>query len=184
MPYFHFYGESGDSGDGATDQPSPDSAFRYEPLSSHFKAEDVDGVAAVALGLIRAAGVGRMRVRYDGGNDEGFAHADDMWINGERKSLGEVLNLVTTPANVEAIRVAAGGPDTSQWYKADNFHRRAEPRRFISNVLDELADLIVTELLGSGYGTGEYEMYGALIIDLETGEINDDPDAERPAGGI
>lgn len=50
----------------------------------------------------------------------------------------------------------------------------------ISDAFDELAHEVASQLLGSGYGTGELELYGAASVVFETGEINDDPQAERP----
>jgi hypothetical protein len=41
-----------------------------------------------------------------------------------------------------------------------------------------LCDEWATMLLGSGYGTGEYSMYGAFTVDLEACTISDDPDAD------
>ena len=37
-----------------------------------------------------------------------------------------------------------------------------------------------TVLLGKGFGTGEYELYGAFTANLETGELVDDPTAVKP----
>ena len=80
----------------------------------------------------------------------------------------------------EKIRGAATVPKSSYWAVAGEYYRKNAPRRVISDALDELAHEIASQLLGTGYGTGEYTLYGAVTVDFETGEMNDDPDAEQP----
>jgi hypothetical protein len=48
------------------------------------------------------------------------------------------------------------------------------------SALDDLGGELAIKLLGSGYGTGEYEMYGAFTADILTGELIDDPNALKP----
>jgi hypothetical protein len=181
MPFYHFYGESGeedDVGDGESNVPG---AFEYDTVSAKFNAGALQGVPAAALEMVLAAGVTEMRVRYDGGNDEGFAHADDMWINGDRKFLDDIIDAIATPMNVDAIRIAAEAePNSSVWGDGARHYRNREPRNVIADALDDLAHEIASQLLGQGYGTGEYELYGAVTMIFETGEMIDDPAAERP----
>ena len=49
---------------------------------------------------------------------------------------------------------------------------------------DEFADALARRFLGEGYGTGEYEMFGAFEADLATGTLTDLPDADPPTGGV
>ena len=179
MPYLHFYGETGE---GPADEiPSnPSGSFEYESTTAQFDSGALRGVAAVMLRLLLEKGVTEMRVRYDGGNDEGFAHADDTWINGERYSASEIAASIAIPANVPAIQSSADEPGGSYWGNASAHYRQMEPRRVISDALDELAHEVATQLLGQGYGTGEYELYGAATVVFETGQILDDPAAQQP----
>jgi hypothetical protein len=40
---------------------------------------------------------------------------------------------------------------------------------------------LAVKLLGLGFGTGEYDMYGAFTADFRSGELIDDPNAVKPA---
>jgi len=179
MPFYHFYGEFGDEDDDGIES-APTGGFEYEDGSAQFKADKLDGVPALTLKLLLSIGVAEMRVCYDGGSDEGFAHADDMWIDGNRKFLDDIIDALNTPASVDAIQAAATAPKASYWHNAPEHYRKDEPRQAISDALDELAHEVASQLLGSGYGTGEYELYGAVIVVFETGEMMDDPQAQRP----
>ncbi len=180
MPFYNFYGEFGDGDDDGNSESTSPGSFEYKGATAQFNADDLKGVPAVALGMVLAAGIAEMRVLYDGGSDEGFAHADDMWINGDRKVVDEICEMLASPANVDAIRAAATEPDGSQWGDAIAHYRKKEPRKVVADALDELAHEIASQLLGSGYGTGEYELYGAVMVVFETGEMIDDANAERP----
>ena len=52
--------------------------------------------------------------------------------------------------------------------------------KMAAGIADDLATTFASRLLGEGFGTGEYELYGAFVIDLETGDMVDDPDAQKP----
>lgn len=180
MPYYHFYGYTGEEpADEATDSTSS-GGFEYESMSAQFNSGALRGVAAEALQLLLAKGVTEMRVRYDGGSDEGFAHTDDMWINGERYSADDIAASLAVPANAHAIQAAADMPRGTYWHNGSAHYRNSELRKVISDALDELSHEIASQLLGQGYGTGEYELYGAATVVFETGQIIDDPAAQQP----
>jgi hypothetical protein len=54
------------------------------------------------------------------------------------------------------------------------------PEKLVALALDDLGDEMASSLLGRGYGTGEYSMYGVLTADLTTGTLTDEPSAQRP----
>lgn len=182
MPFYHFYNESDvdDESDLADPEMRPTGAFEYEETSARFSPKDLKGVAATAFELFRVAGVSAMRVLYDGGNDEGFAHPDDVWINGQRLSLHDVTHALVVDSNVEAIRSAVELPGGSFWGNGSAYYRQLTPEQAVAAAIEELANEIAIQLLGRGYGNGEYELYGAVTVDFATGQMMDDPNAERP----
>lgn len=129
MPFYHFFGDFEDDFNQERDEPGVPGAFEYESASTQFDAEKLSGLPALALELLKEAGVTEMRFLYDGGSDEGFAHADDMWIDGERKSLDEVIDTLSTPTNVERIRACALGEGNSYWHNAGEHYGKKEPSK-------------------------------------------------------
>lgn len=108
--------------------------------------------ALVALGAQRAY------LRYDGGGDEGFAWFDHcVMADGSMCDADELAKHLEAAAVVPTVQIWGG----------------ASPTR--SALDDILASTWATTLLGEGYGTGEYVMYGAFWVDLETGLVTDDP---------
>jgi hypothetical protein len=55
-------------------------------------------------------------------------------------------------------------------------------RAIVADALNDLAHEIASVLLGEGFGTGEYQLYGAFTADLKSGAITDDAKAKRPKG--
>lgn len=133
---------------GATDHSGPqavaatgmDEDARMEMVSAQFAA------AIAALGAVRAY------IRYDGGNDEGFAYFDHCVLRD-----GSVRDARAVASDLNAAGAAAF-PDPQ-------------------TLADEVANQWTSRLLGQGYGAGEYRMYGAFWVDLETGLVTDDPNA-------
>ena len=106
---------------------------------------------------LRDAGIERLYVRYDGGNDEGFGWVDSVERgNGERVPLE---NFVSEHADQQGLDDKA----------------KAELNDLIAH---ELGSDLAAQLLGGGFGTGEYVMYGALIADLSTLTLVEDRQAE------
>jgi len=52
-----------------------------------------------------------------------------------------------------------------------------DPKK-LDHILFDLCNEWASMLLGEGFGTGEYSMYGAFTVDLETCAITDDRDAD------
>ena len=112
-------------------------------------------VEMAAFGAVRAY------MRYDGGNDEGFAWFDHCVLkDGSTRDADQVA--------VELERKGLA-PNMKTWGS----------RSATRNALDDLvAGIWAAKLLGQGYGAGEYVMYGAFWVDLETGLATDD---QQPA---
>jgi hypothetical protein len=108
---------------------------------------EMEAVSARFAADLAALGAVRAYIRYDGGDDEGFAYFDHcVFKDGSVRNDSDVFSLLRASG-------AKGFP------------------------ADEVADEWTARLLGQGYGTGEYRMYGAFWVDLETGLVTDDPNA-------
>lgn len=121
-------------------------------------AVKAEAEAARFAEAMAALGAARAYVRYDGGNDEGFAWFDHCVMkDGSQRDADQLAK------DLESAGLA---PDMKTW-------GGRSPTR---NALDDLvATTWAVNLLGQGYGTGEYVMYGALWVDLESGIATDDP---------
>ncbi|NNJ24930.1 hypothetical protein [Alienimonas chondri] len=113
----------------------------FDPATLDFEGDDMSGLVT----KLRSLGYSDVRIQYDGGWDEGFAHFD-----------------------------AALAPDGT----ADDAATVAGRLTKGDGDLDELAHALAVSLLMEGYGTGEYEMFGAFTADLATGALTDLKDAE------
>jgi hypothetical protein len=129
---------------------------KSRPGSGRDEPEELGELVAVLVPAMRALGIVSVYCRYDGGNDEGFA-----WIDSATLVDGSVIDEPTLRAGL----VAAGAH--VQLAEADTVYA----------LRHDLADAWASLLLGRGYGTGEYVMYGAFTADLLTGELTDDPAA-------
>lgn len=106
----------------------------------------------VKLGAVRAC------IRYDGGNDEGFA-----WFEHCVMRDGSTRDVEELARDLEA----AGVTRPADFYTGGTF----------SNFLEDvIADTWCWRLLGYGWGAGPFVLYGACYVDLQTGVVTDDPD--------
>src|SRR5687768_11263958 len=156
----------------------PSGAFEYESAEAAFDAAKLSAVGRAALDALRGAGATALKVRYDGGYDEGFSHAEAVVFGQQARDHEQVARDLTTPQLVAHIRAAAA--QESQWHNASEFYAGASDPEVVRHAMDELAHELASKLLGEGYGTGEYELYGAFTADLETGRIEDHEDAAKP----
>jgi hypothetical protein len=151
----------------------PPAEVAYKPRP--FDPATLPPVAAAAYLMLRDAGVVQFRVRYDGGHDEGFAHADcGRTADGVVCSIDKLVADLSTPDRIDELQAAFGATASAAYYT------QLAPGELPRHALDGLADEAVGCLLGQGYGTGEYSMYGAVVIDLTTGRLIDEPSAPRP----
>ena len=111
---------------------------------------------------------------YDGGNDEGFGNLEKCETSSGTEVPVEAL--LDNAAFVEAVTplVTSARPPIM----------RPEPAGLPTLIRDylemEVPIILVSLLLGRGYGTGEYELYGRAVADLDAMTITDDPNAPYP----
>lgn len=133
---------------------------------------------AILVPALRDLGARRAYCRYDGGHDEGFASLDHVEMQDGQRIEADAL---------VAQLVAARTVDRDGLQRLTNgrYHRLVVSS-YQDQLREALEDWIATEwasmLLGQGFGTGEYSMYGAFTVDFEARTITDDPQAE-PAEG-
>lgn len=119
---------------------------------------------------LRDAGIVSVYCRVDGGNDEGFA-----WVESARSAGGRELSAD------QVVELLLGRGADERLAAPDRNAFGAESRsshELMRRQLDwTLANAWAIRLHGSGYGTGEYLMYGAFTADLVARTITDDPEA-------
>jgi hypothetical protein len=126
------------------------------------KAEEALERVAVWAAAFRSAGVRQVLMRYNGGNDEGFSEfealvmADGSRLTEQDPTTGDFVRVAMATAGV---KVDLGG--------------------FANYGYLDIFDDAAVALLGPGYGTGPYEMFGAITIDCEACTITDEKDPNR-----
>ena len=123
---------------------------------------------ALFVAALREIGARRVYGRYDGGNDEGFAWLDHVELrSGDRLAADEVTSRLAATSLVERLA------DADLWHR-----RRWTTAQDVRELVDfTLAPVLAARLLGGGYGTGPFCLYGAFTVDLDACTIVDDPDA-------
>lgn len=156
------------------------SRFR-DKVPSYLKLSDDDKeLLRVFLPAMKDAGVRRGVISYDGGNDEGFANLETLTA-ADGRGIGRD-DLLTDEAFLAAVlpfvgKQLAGRPAYLQPKEPPN------PRKVVGDYLDyEIPVILASVLLGRGYGTGEYMLYGRAHLDLDAMTITDDPEAPYPNG--
>lgn len=157
----------------------PSEEFEFEAATGRFAREQLNPLTQILLDGLLSIGVTHFRVRYDGGYDEGFAYPEAFSLGENIQTISDVLSEVATPQFRDAIQQAVRGDRmrASEWYAS------ASPVELATATLDELAGELAVQLLEEGFGTGEYEMCGAFTADLRSGELVDDPDAQKSEPG-
>jgi hypothetical protein len=125
---------------------------------------------AVMVPALREIGGRRAYCRYDGGNDEGFA-----WLDSIEMRDGTRINADSVAQRLGDIQVQDKLCAANIMKRAHGVSDREQLKDFVRYWLcSEWASM----LLGNSFGTGEYSMYGAFIVDLEACTVNDDPRAD------
>jgi hypothetical protein len=141
---------------------SPEWVANFHAEQKH-KAEEALERVAIWAAAFRAAGVRRVLMRYDGGNDEGFTHFEALEMtDGSCLAKQDIRARNVVRAAVEAT--TGDKPDT------DGFEKYG-----YLEILDDAA----VAFLGPGFGTGPFEMFGAITIDCEACTITDEKDPSR-----
>jgi hypothetical protein len=130
-------------------------------------------VAMIAASM-RELGVSRACCRYDGGNDEGFA-----WLDHVELADGSRLNAETLSERLAQTALY------DRLISADLTHGRTPTKpQLMNGICETFAIETAALLLGQGFGTGPYYLYGAFTVDLTTRAITDDHNAEPVTGNI
>jgi hypothetical protein len=125
---------------------------------------------AFAVPELRKAGVLRLYCRYDGGHDEGFSRLGCAEMtDGARLDADAFRQRLFDAGLLDRIHAAG------MLRPSAHFSDLQQLAQFLDgSLINEWASM----LLGDGYGTGEYSMYGAFTVDLEACTITDDRNAD------
>lgn len=156
----------------------PSGEFEYEAREGRFFPNELGPVAREMLKVLIAIGATHFRVRYDGGQDEGFAYSNLILFGEVARGVKDVLQEVGTE-QLQA-RICAAAKERSSWGDAEQLYANTSPNEAAHYALEELAGGLAVKLLGGGFGTGDYELFGAFTADLVTGQLTDDPNAQKP----
>lgn len=144
--------------------------------------KDDRALLAAFLPALSAAGVARCTLTYDGGNDEGFAVL-------EACKAADGAQIAPDSLAQNARFMAEVEPYIRAQQEAGHqaiFRPQGPPPELNDLVADyityELPVVLISLLLGRGYGTGEYMLYGRAELDLGAQTITDDPSAPYPHG--
>jgi hypothetical protein len=135
---------------------------------------------AAVIPALQKTGARRMCCRYDGGNDEGFVWLDCMEMrDGERIVAAAVPRRLLDVRFPDQLRAARVLRRSNMIYETPSFDIGSLPdRQKLDQILQALCNEWASMLLGDSYGTGEYSMYGAFVVDLEACTITDDRAAD------
>jgi hypothetical protein len=177
-----FYFDDFDPADYAIDpdsyEPPPDARqptyhYVYRPAAGRFDPGG-DAYDAIAYDALVAIGATAVRVRYDGGGDEGYAHVESVRVGDVERPAAEVVAKLGADREVEARAGTVRPTLGSHYLEGLSGVPLAEA------LLDRLAFRIAVSLVGGGFGVGVSSIYGAAWADLETFDVTDDPDASPP----
>jgi hypothetical protein len=128
---------------------------------------------SVMIPALRSLGVRRAYCRYDGGNDEGFSWLDRYETQGGERIDTDDLVKRLYEMGIHDKLYAGGFKD--HMHGTSTNEKMSDVEMFACGwLIEDWAGV----LLGS-YGTGEYSMYGAFMVDLDECSVTDDPNA-RP----
>jgi hypothetical protein len=141
------------------------------------QAQRWERLLSIMVPALRQIGGRRVYCRYDGGHDEGWA-----WFDSLELQDGERLNLDALGQRLHDIQVHTKLHSASfklhDHYSIRTGGRPSDQGALKSVVNDWLCHEWASMLLGRSFGTGEYSMYGAFTVDLETCTVTDDPGAD------
>lgn len=151
-------------------------------VPSYLKLTDDDKVTIKTfMPALKNAGIRRCELSYDGGSDEGFGtleHCEDASGNKFGKE-----QLLANSAFVAELAPFVTGQFSSGKHPVYLGDQTPDAVSMIGDYLEfDLPVILVSLLVGRGYGTGEYELYGRATVDLDTMTITDDPNAPYPHG--
>jgi hypothetical protein len=125
---------------------------------------------ALCVAALREIGARRAYCRYDGGNDEGFA-----WLDHVELRSGERLAPDEAARRLAATRLTERLAEVQLWHLRDG---EAGANTLRDVLHSSLATDWAAKLLGEGYGTGPFYLYGAFTADLDSCIVVDDRNAD------
>ena len=129
----------------------------------------------VVEGLQRIGGT-HVHCGYDGGNDEGFAWFLSLTTTDGGISLDDCCSKLLGLGCLGKLREEGLVHENPRWPKSD----LEQMKNFVQYwLVEEWA----TRMLGYGFGTGEFQMFGSFTVDLQKLTITDDRAAEIPKNG-
>ena len=96
MPFYRFEDEGGGEFDTEEeDEHRPQGDFSYDgPTEGKFRAIKLGNIAREAMEALKGLGAKSFRIRYDGGHDEGFAHADSATFAKGTVPIGDLVEII------------------------------------------------------------------------------------------
>ena len=128
-------------------------------------AEKLEPETCQVLKIFDELGILAIYGDYNGGHDEGFAELNRVELAGGETILAEDLTLKLVSGPISQIQPKA----LRQYYGGT----LVSPEQKVDFLLESVANDLATFLLGDGYGTGEFSMYGSFKFNLATGTIID-----------
>jgi hypothetical protein len=128
---------------------------------------------AIMVPALRQLGGRRVHCVYDGGNDEGFAWFGSLETGDGTLSVEQICEKLSGQGLKERLAQA-------DWVYESSDHPRSEQEVLRSILEESLPEEWAVLLLGWGFGTGAFSMYGGFTVDLEACTITDDRDAGVP----
>ena len=134
---------------------------------------------ATMVPALRQIAIRRVYCRYEGGNDEGFSWIDRFETDDGTRIDREIINQRLRDIQVRDKLYAAGIINRATFKRfAPHGASDQEPEKVNGLAMDWLCDEWACILLGGSFGGGQYSMFGAFTVDLETCTIADDPNAD------
>ena len=178
MPYLHSYDDPADD----PERVVAGKPFIYEPTYCEnepwFDPAAFAEKAGPVLDWLREMGATAVRVRYDGGSDEGFA-----WFGSAVTPAGVVPKDELLTRWLAEGRAAALPPRTRRdWETREDMP--LTDAELLEDALEDVAGSLDWRFLGEGWGNGPGELFGEVEYDLRTGEFTDLPAADPHPEGI
>lgn len=138
----------------------------YEPAQCALNRQKLRSTAQLMLQELMNLGVTQMVVKYDGGSDEGFAHFD-----AAKTATGE-LEQQEIIAKLHNGRLGET-PETPFYYHPPFEVLKVTRKQWTQEALALLVYEMAAQLLGDGFGTGEYSLEGTFVADLQANILTD-----------
>ncbi|HEX8466055.1 MAG TPA: hypothetical protein VF627_15685 [Abditibacterium sp.] len=140
----------------------------YEAVQCEIALQKLSEGARSTLEALQKHDIKQILVSYNGGHDEGFAYFAAATDSQGTKDGSEVAENLSNGSLGEDIP-----PSSHSRYHGEPPERTREEWARLR--LERLAIELATQLLGGGYGTGEYSLEGRFVADLVALSLTDVP---------